>query len=75
MSSMSPQEQTEQRRGQQLLFVALLFGILLNFPLLAVFDHDGKVGGVPVLYLYVLLAWIAVVVLTGWLVTRMKHEE
>ncbi|UOQ68171.1 hypothetical protein [Hymenobacter volaticus] len=41
---MSPQEQAEQRRGQRLLFVSLLFGVLLNFPLLAVFNHDGRVG-------------------------------
>ncbi|HEX8426030.1 hypothetical protein [Hymenobacter sp.] len=68
MLPMSPQEQAEQRRGQRLLFVSLLFGVLLNFPLLAVFNHDGRVGGVPVLYLYVLLAWLALVVLTAWLV-------
>ncbi|MDF7811311.1 hypothetical protein [Hymenobacter sp. YC55] len=67
---MSPQEQAEQRRGQRLLFVSLLFGVLLNFPLLAVFNHDGRVGGVPVLYLYVLLAWLTLVILTAWLVRR-----
>jgi hypothetical protein len=67
---MSPQEQAEQRRGQRLLFVSLLFGVLLNFPLLAVFNHDGRVGGVPVLYLYVLLAWLTLVLLTAWLVRK-----
>ncbi len=61
-------EQAEPRRGQRLLFLAGLFGILLNYPLLAVFDHDGRVGGVPVLYLYVLLTWIALVGLTAFLV-------
>lgn len=70
MLPMSPQEQAEQRRGQRLLFVSLLFGVLLNFPLLAVFNHDGRVGGVPVLYLYVLLAWLTLVILTAWLVRR-----
>ena len=57
----------EPRRSQRLLFLAGLFGLLLNFPLLAVFDHDGRVGGVPVLYLYVLLTWILLVGLTAWL--------
>jgi hypothetical protein len=57
----------EPRRGQRLLFVAVLFGMLLNFPLLAVVDHDGRVGGVPVLYLYVLLLWVLLVGITGWL--------
>lgn len=68
MLPMSPQEQAEQRRGQRLLFSSLLFAVLLNFPLLAVFDHEGRVGGIPVLYLYVLLAWATLVLLTGWLV-------
>lgn len=68
MPAMLPQEQAEQRRGQRLLFVSLLFVVLLNFPLLAVFDHAGRVGGIPVLYLYLLVAWIVLVLLTSWLV-------
>ena len=64
------------RRGPKLLFLAVLFGVLLNYPLLAVFDRDGRVAGVPVLYLYVLLMWAALVALTGWLVrTRGGADE
>ena len=73
MPSMSPQEQAEHRRGQRLLFVSLLFAVLLNFPLLAVFDRAGRVGGIPVLYLYVLVAWVVLVLLTGWLVRSMNN--
>ena len=65
-------EHEETRRGQRLLFLALLFAVLLNFPLLAVFDHEGRVGGVPVLYLYVMLMWILLVAVTGWLVKSIK---
>ena len=63
-------EHTELQRGQRLLFLAVLFGLLLNFPLLAVFDHGGRIGGIPVLYLYVLLTWILLVVLTSWLARK-----
>jgi hypothetical protein len=72
MLPMSPQEQNEQRRGQRLLFVSLLFAVLLNFPLLAVFNQGGHVLGIPVLYLYVLLAWATLVLLTGLLVKGSK---
>ncbi|RYU79072.1 hypothetical protein [Hymenobacter persicinus] len=68
---MSPPEQAEQRRGQRLLFVSLLFAVLLNFPLLAVFDHEGRVGGIPVLYLYVLAAWVTLVLLI-WRLVKVK---
>jgi len=65
---------TAPRRGQRLLFLAVVFVVLLNFPLLTIFDHDGRVAGVPVLYLYVLLLWVLLVALTGWLV-REKQED
>ena len=58
------------RRGQRLLFVAGLFAVLLNYPLLAAFEQQGRVAGVPVLYLYVLLGWLALILLTAWLVRK-----
>ncbi|WP_426491825.1 hypothetical protein [Hymenobacter sp. 102] len=69
MSASHP-EKSEQRRGQRLLFVALLFAVLLNFPFLGVFNHDARVAGIPVLYLYVLLVWSLLVLLTGWLIRK-----
>lgn len=58
-----------QRRGQRLLFVAVLFAVLLNFPLLGAFDHAGRLAGVPVVYLYVLLLWLALIAVT-WRLSR-----
>ena len=45
---------------------------MLSFPLLGVFDHDRRVGGVPLLYLYILVMWILLVALTGYLVRKSK---
>ena len=67
-------EHAESRRGPRLLFLAALFGVLLNFPLLAVFDRAGRVGGVPVLYLYILLLWGLLVALTGWLARKTRED-
>jgi hypothetical protein len=69
----SAPEQAEQRRGHRLLFVAVLFTVLLTFPLLTIVDRPLRLAGIPVLYLYVLLLWLLVVVLTRWLVK--KNEE
>ena len=66
---------TDDQLGQRLLFLAALFGFLLTFPLLAVVDRDGRVGGVPTLYLYVLLTWGLLVALTGWLVRKSIDNE
>ncbi|MEJ7661175.1 MAG: hypothetical protein WKG07_16980 [Hymenobacter sp.] len=56
--------------ASSLLFVAGLFALLLNYPLLGAFNRDGRVAGVPVLYLYILLAWLALILLTARLVRR-----
>lgn len=74
MPNPQPSEQRpEQRRGQRLLFLALLFGVLLNFPLLGAFSLDARIVGIPVLYLYVLAVWVALVALTGWVVKGIKN--
>ena len=33
--------------------------LLLNFPVLAIFDRATTVGGVPILYLYLFGLWVA----------------
>jgi hypothetical protein len=68
MKPKPPPDASAAPRSQRLLFVAGLFAVLLNYPLLAVFEHGGRVAGVPVLYLYVLLTWLLLIGLTGWLV-------
>ncbi|WP_239691573.1 hypothetical protein [Hymenobacter lapidarius] len=65
---------TEPRLGQRLLFLSVLFGVLLSFPLLGVFDHETRVGGVPGLYLYILLIWVLLVGITGFLVRKSSGD-
>ena len=41
-----------------------LFGFLaLNPPLLSVFDSDGFIMGLPLLYFYLFASWVALIVL------------
>ncbi len=65
----TPAERAAQvpRRGPRLLFVAAVFTLLLTYPLLGAFDRPTRVAGVPLMYLYVLLAWALLITLTGWL--------
>ena len=56
--------------GQQLIAIFVLGCILLNYPVLAIFNTDGLVLGVPILYLYIFMAWTVLISLTiiviGW---------
>lgn len=48
----------------------ILGSLLFNYPLLALFNRPVLVGGVPVLYLYVLVAWALLVGLLALVVER-----
>lgn len=51
----------QERTTQRLIALAALGALLLNYPILYLFGSNGLVGGIPVLYLYLLIAW-------GWLI-------
>ena len=56
--------------GQRLIAVFLLGCLLLNYPLLYLFNLDARLFGVPVLYVYVFLAWGVLIALTAVIVER-----
>jgi len=58
-------------RTARLVGLFLLALLLFNYPLLAVFNRDGAVFGVPVLYAYLFAAWSAVIALAALLVRRL----
>ena len=57
--------------GQRL--VALFVGgaMLLNFPLLALWDRDATVLGLPLFPAALFVLWGGLIVLLGWIVERM----
>ena len=61
------------RRGltSERLIGLFLFGLLLFMPpLIGVFDKAYLVGGIPVLYLYLFLAWAMLIALMALIVER-----
>ncbi|MFA0962415.1 hypothetical protein AB9P05_11485 [Roseivirga sp. BDSF3-8] len=50
--------------------VFLLFLVLFNFPVIAIFNSPRLVLGIPVLYLYLLVAWLGFV----FLMARIIHS-
>ena len=55
-----------ESKGQR--FVAVcMFGVLLfNYPILALFNVSGVLFGVPVLYVYIFIAWASLIALMAW---------
>lgn len=57
-------------RGQRLTAVFLLGCLLLNYPLLALFNTDQLVFGIPLLYVYAFVAWALLIALAALVAER-----
>ena len=57
-------------RGQRLAALCLLGFLLFSYPLLAVFNVQETVLGIPVLYAYFFVAWAVLIVLMALAVER-----
>ncbi len=56
--------------GQRLIAIFALGTILLNYPILSLFTGPTDVGGIPLLYAYVFVAWTLLIAITAFVVER-----
>lgn len=59
---------SDSLRTARMVALAALALLLFSFPLLALFDVDVRVLGVPLLWVYLFLAWTAVIAVVAWVV-------
>lgn len=57
-------------KAQRLVTLFLLGSLLFNYPLLALFNRSGVVLGVPLLYVYVYLAWMLLIALLALVIEK-----
>ncbi|HEY8249157.1 MAG TPA: hypothetical protein VIG70_01020 [Burkholderiales bacterium] len=57
-------------RGQRLAALCLLGLLLFSYPVLAVFNVQATVAGIPVLYAYFFVAWGALIGLVALVIER-----
>ncbi len=59
-------------------YLVILFiagALALNYPVLALFDRAWMPFGIPLLYLYIYLAWLIIIVLLIVVVERAEERE
>ncbi len=64
---------TMQRRrltGERLVATFLCGCVLLNYPLLALFDRSAALFGIPLIYVYVFAAWGGLIAVMAWFIER-----
>jgi hypothetical protein len=57
-------------RGQRLAALCLLGFVLFSYPVLAAFNVQATVFGIPVLYAYFFIAWGALIALMALVIER-----
>ena len=62
-------------RGQRLAALCLLGLLLFSYPLLAVFNVQATVLGIPVLYAYFFIAWGVLIALIALVIERTEERS
>jgi len=62
-------------RAQRLLALFAIGWLLLNFPLLTLWDRDLRVAGVPLLPLALFAGWAALIAVGGWIMESGKEPD
>ncbi|UTW09225.1 hypothetical protein [Pseudomonas benzenivorans] len=58
------------KQSQRLVALFALGWLLFSYPLLSLFDVDGRLWGIPLLYAYLFLAWAALIGLMMLVIER-----
>lgn len=58
------------RRAPRLVALCMLGCLLFNYPVLALFNVNGAVLGIPILYFYIFSAWAVLILLMALAVDR-----
>lgn len=59
----------------QLVLAFAVFFLLLNFPLLAIFDSATLFLGVPKLYFYLFFVWLGLILVVFWMVRGWRKDR
>ena len=66
-------DKQQRVRGQRLVAIFIVGCLLFNYPLLQLFSVNNIIGGIPVLYIYVFTAWLALIILMALIIER--HDK
>lgn len=63
------------RRHERLIALFVIGCLLFSYPLMHLFNGERELFGLPLLWVYVFLAWLAVIIGTGLLLRRRGRSE
>ena len=63
----------KKRHEQKLVILALALLVLLNMPVVFIFDMDAHILGIPALYAFIFFVWLMAIVISYIILS--KHYE
>lgn len=60
-------------RNSRLIIVFVVFLVLLNYPMLGIFDRPDTTADTPLLYFYLFFIWLLLIVVVGLIVRNKKQ--
>lgn len=63
----------KKRHEQKLVIISVTAFVMINVPILLIFNHDGQVFGIPTFYFSIFCIWLLVIVLS-YLVLKRYYE-
>lgn len=64
-----------ERLSQRLVGIFLIAFVLVNFPLIGIWGDDGKIFGLPTLFVGIFGVWASLITLLFWMVRRRKPSN
>lgn len=61
-------------KRQRFVFLSLLLLLLFTFPMITVANKPVKIGGIPLLFIYFFMVWIAGIILLYRYAERKNHS-
>jgi len=62
------------QKNRRLIALSLLGGMLLNYPILSLFNLNITVMGIPLLYLYIFIVWFLLIIFIA-LATKSSRKD
>ena len=61
---------SDQAKAERFVALCMLGMLLFNYPILALFNVQGTLAGVPVLYAWIFFAWAVLIAAMAWVIER-----
>lgn len=61
-------------KTRRLIGLFLMGCLLFNYPILSIFNRAILIGGVPLLYVYLFVAWVSIILLTAVICRQWRKD-